>query len=71
MKLEPEKFEGKVEYKLKLVESDVDQLRIEQLTTQMRFRCNQGGGECIYNIGVRDNGTLEGITEDEYNDTIK
>ena len=71
MKLNPEEFEGKVEYKLKLLNSEVDTLRLEQLTTQMRFRCNQGGGECIYNIGVRDNGTMEGITKEEYEETIQ
>jgi GTPase len=66
--MEPEKEHGNIEYKLKLVNKTEE--RINELITQMRYRCNEGGGECIYNIGVADNGTMTGITEKEYNETI-
>ena len=58
-----------MEYKLKLIDKDLD--RIERLTTQMRHRCIEGDGECIYNLGVEDDGTISGITEVEYTETIK
>jgi GTPase len=66
--MEPEKEDGKIEYKLKLV--DKDKKRINELATQMAYRCEEGSGECIYNIGVRDDGTFEGITEEEFKKTI-
>ena len=66
--MEPEKYEGNVEYKLKLVDKDNE--RIEQLVTQMRYRCNEGDGECIYKLGVEDNGKIEGLTVNEYEETI-
>jgi GTPase len=67
--MEPEKEDGKIEYKLKLL--NTDEKRINELASQMAYRCNEGFGECIYNIGVRDNGITEGITEEEFNQTIK
>ena len=67
--MEPEKHDGNIEYKLKLIDKGND--RIETLATQMRYRCIEGGGECIYNLGVEDNGNIVGITEDEYLETIK
>ena len=67
--MEPEKEEGNIEYKWKLINKS--ESNIENLATQMRYRCNEGGSECIYNIGVEDDGTITGITEDEYEETIK
>jgi len=67
--MEPEKEEGNIEYKLKLL--NVSQTRIEELTTQMRYRCQEGNSECIYNIGVEDDGTLSGITPEEYQETLE
>jgi GTPase len=37
----------------------------------MRFRTEEGDGECIYNLGVEDKGQITGITEGEYEETIK
>jgi GTPase len=37
----------------------------------MRFRCEEGDGECIYNIGVEDDGIITGITLEEYNETLR
>lgn len=66
--MEPEKEDGNVEYKLKLVGATPE--RIQGLTSQMRYRCDEGGSECIYNLGVEDDGTQTGITEEEYKETI-
>lgn len=67
-KLEKKKYDieydyGNVEYKLKLC--DVDLNRIEELTTQMKFRLQEGNGECYYEIGVEDNGNTLGISKEE------
>jgi GTPase len=35
----------------------------------MRYRLNEGHGECFYMIGVKNNGNICGITEEEYNIT--
>ena len=66
--IEPENDIGNIEYKLKLLNTDKE--RIENLASQMRFRCQEGNGECIYVLGVQDDGRLEGITEEEYKETI-
>lgn len=60
----PEKHDGNTEYKLKIVTEDSH--RLEQIAAQMRFRLNEGNGECIYTIGVLDDGNIIGLTEQEY-----
>ena len=67
--MEPESDDGNIEYKYILTEKS--DTRIENLTTQMRYRCQEGGGECIYNIGVQDDGTCTGITHEEYKKTME
>ena len=67
--MQPEKDDGNIEYKLKLTDTSLS--RIERLTSQMRYRCAEGNGECIYNLGVEDNGVTSGITEDEYITTLE
>ena len=67
-KLENKKYDieydyGNVEYKLKLC--DVNVQRIQELTTQMKFRLGEGLGECYYEIGVEDNGNTLGISKEE------
>jgi len=59
---------GNVEYKLKLVDPTPD--RIEHLTTQMKWRLGQGGGEMFYEIGVDDSGVPRGMTAAEFEATI-
>jgi GTPase len=54
---------GNIEYKLKLC--DVNVQRIQELTTQMKFRLGEGHGECYYEIGVEDNGYTLGISQEE------
>ena len=63
--MNPESDTGNVEYKLFINTTIPD--RLEELTTQMRYRLNQGHGECFYIIGVKDNGNIAGITEEEFN----
>ena len=67
--LGPENDEGFIEYKWKLINVEPD--RLEHLTTQMNFRLREGGNEAIYHIGVADDGTPKGITEDEMKESLK
>lgn len=67
--MEPEKDDGAIEYKLKLIDKNED--RIKTLASQMRYRVNEGGSECIYVIGVTDDGKLEGIDDVEYIESYK
>ena len=48
-----------MEYKLHLVEPN--QSRLEHLTTQMKWRMEEGGGEATYRVGVTDSGDIEGL----------
>jgi len=67
--MNPESQEGNIEYKINLLKKSEE--RLNELTTQMRYRCNQGDGECIYNLGVTDDGNMVGITNSEYTETIE
>eukprot|EP00049_Salpingoeca_infusionum_P018367 m.356942 g.356942 ORF g.356942 m.356942 type:complete len:593 (+) comp17670_c0_seq1:636-2414(+) len=58
--LPSEPQEGNIEYKLKLV--DISDDRLIHLCTQMKWRLAEGGGEAIYQIGVCDNGALQGLS---------
>lgn len=60
--LDRENDEGNDEYKLKLVGPSPD--KFQNLTTQMKFRLNEGVGECFYKIGVEDNGNPLGIPKE-------
>ncbi|KAJ9119177.1 hypothetical protein QFC22_003669 [Naganishia vaughanmartiniae] len=51
---------GHIEYKLRLLPSGPE--RFERLTTQLKWRLQEGGGQAVYEIGVLDDGTLVGIT---------
>ena len=61
--LKPESDEGSVEYKRHLVNPSAR--NFEKLTTQLLWRLNEGGGECLYEIGVDDDGFVRGISEEE------
>jgi GTPase len=68
--LDPEKEDGNVEYKFKLI--DTDEHRINELVTQMRYRMLESeASEAIYNLGVMDNGDMVGLTDSEYRKTIE
>lgn len=62
--MDQESDEGNIEYKLKLINTTPK--RIEELTSQMAYRLNEGNGECIYILGVTDYGELKGLSEEEY-----
>jgi len=62
-KIASEPQEGNVEYKLMLV--DPTEERLQHLTTQLQWRVLEGQGEAIYAIGVEDDGTCTGITDEQ------
>jgi len=66
--LPPEEEEGNVEYKLKLI--NPTEKRLEHLVTQMKWRLEEGKGEAIYKIGVEDNGTCAGLSDNELESTM-
>jgi len=67
-RIKEEDDEGNNEYKWKLV--GVTEERMRHLKTQMGYRLNEGQGETIYTIGVKNDGKVEGINEEEYEETI-
>jgi len=60
----PEDNEGYIEYKWKL--SNVEELKINKVTSQMRWRVKQGKKTAVYIIGVHDNGYVTGLTKDDF-----
>ena len=66
--MEPENDEGNVEYKLRMTDNSLE--RIERLATQMRYRCDEGHSECIYHLGVEDDGSINGISQHDYELTM-
>ncbi len=54
---------GNTEYKLKLIDSSPE--RLQQLTTQMKFRIQEGLGEAFYKIGYQDNGIPLGLNQSD------
>ena len=54
---------GNTEYKLKLVNPSQDKL--QHRTTQMKFRLQEGSGEAKYMIGLEDDGTPTGLSQEE------
>jgi len=65
----PEDDHGNIEYKRVLVGKTEE--RLERLATQMRYRVEEGGGEAIYVIGIEDDGTPYGITDEEFAETFQ
>ncbi|MCE7737559.1 MAG: elongation factor 1-alpha [Candidatus Heimdallarchaeota archaeon] len=63
--LSPEADYGNIEYKLTLSHHLDNVSRIEELASQMRFRLYEGNGEAFYYIGVEDDGTPTGISDEE------
>ena len=60
--LPEESDNGNAEYKYYILPATAD--RFDRLVTQLRWRLNEGDGSCLYEIGVLDDGTPEGITMD-------
>lgn len=65
----PEVEEGNIEYKLKLVNTSKE--RLEQLSTQLKWRLAEGSGQAMYEIGVSDKGVLVGLNEEEMDESMK
>ena len=61
--IEKEKDLGNTEYKLLLKFPKED--RLARLTTQMKFRMEEGNNEAYYYIGVKDNGDTIGINSEQ------
>lgn len=61
--LTPEDDNGNIEYKRYLI--NIDDLRFEQLLTQMKWRLYEGNNEAIYYIGVNNNGSLYKLKKNE------
>jgi len=59
----PEVEEGNIEYKRHILHPSNEKL--ERLTSQMRWRLNEGNGEAIYIVGIEDDGHLTGISDAE------
>jgi GTPase len=57
--LEPEDDEGDTEYKLKLIDDSKE--RVSHLTTQMKFRLEEGKGQAQYMLGYEDGGDPIGL----------
>lgn len=45
--------------------------RFERLTTQLKWRLQEGGGQAVYEIGVLDDGTLIGITDEDMDRSLQ
>eukprot|EP00931_Biecheleriopsis_adriatica_P079884 TRINITY_DN53226_c0_g1_i1.p1 TRINITY_DN53226_c0_g1~~TRINITY_DN53226_c0_g1_i1.p1 ORF type:complete len:728 (-),score=134.13 TRINITY_DN53226_c0_g1_i1:11-2194(-) len=82
-RLAPERELGKVEYKLKLTAQEGSE-RFEQLVSQLNWRMRECGAdeECevevlsqyrdaLYRIGVADDGSIIGLSEEELTDSLK
>ena len=57
----PENDEGCIEYKVTLLE--LSKIKILKYATQMKWRLQEGNGNCIYILGIKDNGTIQGISD--------
>ena len=59
---------GSTEYKLKLIGCTAE--RVQELTTQMKWRLEAGSGSASYFIGVEDEGFPRGLDPDELERSI-
>jgi len=66
LKINREKENGNIEYKL--INTDTE--KRQRLTSQMRYRIQEGSGEAIYVIGVTHEGGVIGVTEDEFTESF-
>ena len=65
----PEEIEeGNIEYKLKIIPDNNS--RLMSLSSQLRWRCNEGRGMAIYLLGISDKGRVLGITTDGLDKSI-
>lgn len=67
---EPESEIGNIEYKRHLLSVSVDHDRFVTLQSQLKRRMNEGRGEAMYQIGVEDNGSIYGLSVDEFETSV-
>ena len=66
----PENDNGNIEFKIHII--DLDPKRFHKLVTQMKWRMSEGGGgNCIYYIGITDDGSPRGISHDCMDKSLK
>ena len=68
-KLPREIESGNLEYKLKVIPDN--ELRIDKLASQMKWRLQEGNGIAYYYLGICDDGNINGICKRDYNISIK
>ncbi|KAH9577317.1 Transcription factor [Trypanosoma melophagium] len=61
--------DGDVEYKWRL--TGITQNRFEHLVTQMRYRVGEGNGQCLYEIGIANDGTPRGLPLSDYLESVE
>ncbi|KPI90496.1 hypothetical protein ABL78_0426 [Leptomonas seymouri] len=67
--LTAEDDEGDVEYKWRL--TGISATRFQHLVTQMQFRVSEGRGQCLYELGVSDDGTPRGLTRRDFDESVQ
>src|SRR3990167_6267519 len=67
--ISPEKDDGGCEYKYTL--SNLTESELLERTSQMSYRLEEGNDECIYQLGVTDDGCLLGIPKDQMDQSIQ
>lgn len=67
--LNPEVEEGNKEYKRYI--QNLSPHRFEQLVSQMKWRIEEGDGFAYYYLGVNDDGSIYGIDNKEFKNSIK
>lgn len=67
--LPPEKQDGNIEYKWRLINLDAES--IEKKITQLQYRIDEGSGEAFYYLGVMDNGSINGLDEKDFDESLK
>lgn len=69
LRLPPENDLGNVEYKSQLV--GPTESRLQHLATQMRWRLAEGDGQAVYELGVLDDGEMQGLNPHDLAETMK
>lgn len=61
--IKPETDDGFIEYKRQLLKITTE--RFPELSRQMCYRLEEGGGECIYRVGINNDGTVHGLCKED------
>ena len=63
-----EDYYGNIEYKRYFYFKDYH--RFQKYTTQLNYRLHEGNGRAIYIIGIDDNGTILGLSDNQIKENI-